>query len=104
MGSGVVSRTFIDYLSMSIRLYVNEHIKEHTEMYEQGFILMGAGMGVVGLFLTIMVAVMYGSAAIIKQIEDASPPPPESSGGGSKSNDLAEIAVAIAAVQSHSRS
>ncbi len=36
-------------------------------MIEEGLVLMGAGMGVVVLFLTIMVFVMYGSAAVFRR-------------------------------------
>ena len=37
-------------------------------MIDEGLVLMGAGMGVVVLFLTIMVVVMYGAAAIFRRI------------------------------------
>jgi Na+-transporting methylmalonyl-CoA/oxaloacetate decarboxylase gamma subunit len=35
-------------------------------MIDEGLVLMGAGMGVVVLFLTIMVVVMYGVAAVFR--------------------------------------
>ncbi len=62
-------------------------------MIEEGFVLMGAGMGVVGSFLTIMVVVMYGASAVLQRFD-------KKPGSGKKSKDLAEIAVAVAAVKS----
>lgn len=38
-------------------------------MIDEGLVLMGAGMGVVVLFLTIMVVVMYGAAAIFRRFD-----------------------------------
>ncbi len=73
-------------------------------MFEQGLILMGAGMGTVVSFLTIMVIVMYGSSAILRRY-DKKPPskgkPDTGATGRPKTEDLTEIAVAIAAVKSH---
>ncbi len=62
---------------------------------------MGAGMGVVGLFLTTMVIVMYGSSAILRRFDK----PPSKKAGSKRSadGDVAEIAVAIAAVKAHTR-
>ena len=62
-------------------------------MIEEGLVLMGAGMGVVGSFLSIMVVVMYGASSILRRFD-------EKSESGKKSKDLAEIAVAVAAVKS----
>lgn len=38
-------------------------------MIEEGLVLMGAGMGVVLLFLVLMVYSVHGSAAIIRRVE-----------------------------------
>ncbi len=38
-------------------------------MIDEGLVLMGAGMGVVVLFLTIMVVVMYGAAAVFRRFD-----------------------------------
>ena len=70
-------------------------------MIEQGLVLMGAGMGVVGLFLTLMVIVMYGASAILRKFEKE-PPKKKTIGGGRGGEDV-EIAVAIAAVKAHTR-
>jgi len=70
-------------------------------MIEQGLVLMGAGMGVVGLFLTLMVVVMYGASAILRKFEKE-PPKKKTTGGGRGGQDV-EIAVAIAAVKAHTR-
>ena len=75
-------------------------------MIEQGLVLMGAGMGVVGLFLTIMVLVMYGSSAVLRKFDQE--PPAKRSGKSKpakpkkKSDDLTEVAIAIAAAKNHS--
>ena len=41
-------------------------------MIDEGLVLMGAGMGVVVLFLAIMVVVMYGSAAVFRRFDKGS--------------------------------
>ncbi len=38
-------------------------------MLENGFILMGAGMGAVALFLTALVLVMIGTSAVVQRLE-----------------------------------
>ena len=75
-------------------------------MIEQGLVLMGAGMGVVGLFLTTMVLVMYGSSAILRRFDKAPPKKGSSkkkptSTGKKAGPDLAKTAVAIAAAKMH---
>lgn len=62
-------------------------------MIEEGFVLMGAGMGVVGSFLTIMVVVMYGASAVLRRFDNQ----PKK---GAESKNLTEIAVAVAVVKS----
>ncbi len=62
-------------------------------MIEEGFVLMGAGMGVVGSFLTIMVVVMYGASAVLRRFDKQ----PKK---GAKSKNLTEVAVAVAVVKS----
>lgn len=62
-------------------------------MIEEGFVLMGAGMGVVGFFLTTMVVVMYGASAVLRRFDNQ----PKS---GVESKNLTEIAVAVAVVKS----
>jgi len=69
----------------------------------QGLELMVAGMVMVFIFLTIMIISVNGAAAIIRRFEKDTPP----SGGGSSSSNkdnLAEVAIAVAAVKAHTRS
>ena len=65
-------------------------------MLEQGLSLMGIGMGTVGAFLTLMVFVMYGTAAILKDRFQDSPPQVT---GKSQQDDKVKIAIAIAAAK-----
>jgi oxaloacetate decarboxylase gamma subunit len=70
----------------------------------QGLELMVAGMGVVFAFLTLMVFTMHGAAAIIRKIEK--PETPQNPGAGSASShtdELAMVAVAIAAASAQTR-
>ncbi len=74
-------------------------------MIEQGLGLMVAGMGTVFLFLTTMVIVMYGSSVVLRKF-DKKPPSKKKTGSGGTTpprDELAKIAVAIAAVKAHSR-
>jgi sodium pump decarboxylase gamma subunit len=65
-------------------------------MLEQGLTLMAIGMGTVGAFLTLMVFVMYGTAAILKdRFQDPTP----QIKGKPKQDDKVKIAVAIAAAK-----
>ena len=68
-------------------------------MIEHGLVLMGAGMGTVGLFLTLMVVVMYGASAILRRFDKV--PEKKTPTGGGRGGNEAEIAVAIAAVKAH---
>jgi sodium pump decarboxylase gamma subunit len=77
-------------------------MSEGVNLIEQGLVLMGAGMGVVGLFLSLMVVVMYVSSFLLKKFEKERPPDGGEGPHGSK-DELAEIAVAIAAVKAHMR-
>jgi sodium pump decarboxylase gamma subunit len=69
-------------------------------MLEQAISLMGIGMGTVFSFLVLMVFVMYGTAAILK---DRFQDPPAQDGNGkarpSKQDDKIKIAIAIAAAK-----
>jgi sodium pump decarboxylase gamma subunit len=60
-------------------------------MITQGFFLMLIGMGVVFSFLAIMVLLMQGSALVCKRFDTVEAP--------ATSDNLAEIAVAIAATK-----
>lgn len=40
-----------------------------NDMLEDGFILMGAGMGAVGLFLAALVLVMHGTGTVVQRLE-----------------------------------
>ena len=71
---------------------------------EKGLVLMGAGMGVVLLFLTIMVIVMYGAAAILRRFDKPQIPTGGNGPTRATSDEMAEIAVAIAAVKAHTQS
>lgn len=69
-------------------------------MLEQAISLMGIGMGTVFSFLVLMVIVMHGTAAILKdRFQDA----PAQIGGGQKQQNNQEqnvkIAIAIAAAK-----
>ncbi|MBN2716014.1 MAG: OadG family protein [Deltaproteobacteria bacterium] len=64
-------------------------------MIGEGLELMVAGMGVVFLFLTLMVLVMSISAGILKRFDK----PVEATQTAGAGDPLAEVAVAIAAVQ-----
>lgn len=63
-------------------------------MIGEGLELMVAGMSVVFLFLALMVIVMYASAGILKRFDK-----PEQITQNAASDQLAEVAVAIAAVK-----
>jgi sodium pump decarboxylase gamma subunit len=69
----------------------------------EGLELMMAGMTVVFLFLSIMVSIMYGAAAILKKFEKPEEQTPGGNSSDSQNDGLAEIAVAIAAVKAHTR-
>ncbi len=102
--------------------------EELWTMIEQGLVLMGAGMGVVAVFLTTMVIIMYIAAAFFKKYahlfkdkKPGTPPRPKKpvrkavstsaknqrpkaqtgSKKGIETDDAVEIAVAIAAVKAH---
>ncbi|MBU0506941.1 MAG: OadG family protein [bacterium] len=60
-------------------------------MITQGLILMLIGMSVVFSFLAIMVLLMQGSAIVCKRFDTVDAP--------TTNDDLAEIAVAIAAIK-----
>jgi Na+-transporting methylmalonyl-CoA/oxaloacetate decarboxylase gamma subunit len=66
------------------------------QMLEQALSLMGIGMGTVGAFLTLMVFVMYGTAAILKdRFQDPTP----KDKAKPRQDDNVKIAVAIAAAK-----
>ncbi|MCP4199903.1 MAG: OadG family protein [Proteobacteria bacterium] len=88
-------------------------------MIQQGLVLMVAGMGMVFVFLTIMVLVMYGAAAVFRKYAGFFEPekavavvpnkqpqatlPKAMSKQGAAADKSAEIAVAIAAVKAYIR-
>jgi sodium pump decarboxylase gamma subunit len=88
-------------------------------MIQQGLVLMVAGMGMVFIFLTIMVCVMYGAAAVFRKYAGFFEPekaeavvqkkkpqaalPKATSKQGAAADTSAEIAVAIAAVKAYIR-
>jgi sodium pump decarboxylase gamma subunit len=88
-------------------------------MIQQGLVLMVAGMGMVFIFLTIMVLVMYGAAAVFRKYAGFFEPekamaiapkknpqatlPKATSKQGAAADTSAEIAVAIAAVKAYIR-
>jgi len=53
-------------------------------MMEDGLVLMGAGMGTVALFLTLMVLAVHASAAIIRRVEGNKAAKTAASGKGSR--------------------
>lgn len=67
---------------------------------KEGFELMIIGMGVVFSFLTLLVVIMYATAAFFKRFEAyfATESAPEEIPAD---DDLAEIAAIVAAVQAH---
>lgn len=69
----------------------------------EGLELMVAGMGVVFLFLTLMVFVMYGAAAVLKKFDKPEELTPGGGPSGAVADELAEVAVAIAAVKAHTQ-
>jgi oxaloacetate decarboxylase (Na+ extruding) subunit gamma len=66
-------------------------------MIGEGLELMVAGMSVVFLFLALMVLVMNLSAGILKRFDK--PEEAKKAGAGAAGDPMAEVAVAIAAVQ-----
>ena len=88
-------------------------------MIEQGLVLMVAGMGMVFVFLTIMVLVMYAAAGFFRKYADFFEPkkavaiapkkapqaalPKTTPKQGAAADTSAEIAVAIAAVKDYLR-
>jgi sodium pump decarboxylase gamma subunit len=88
-------------------------------MIQQGLVLMVAGMGMVFIFLTIMVFVMYGAAAVFRKYAGFFEPekavavvpkkrpqstlPKATFKQGAAADKSAEIAVAIAAVKAYIR-
>ncbi|MCK9521964.1 MAG: OadG family protein [Proteobacteria bacterium] len=70
----------------------------------QALELMAVGMGVVFAFLVLMVFTMYGAAAVIRKFEK--PEALKPAGGGisaAGANELALVAVAVAAANAQSR-
>jgi len=67
-----------------------------SELFEEAMVLMTAGMGTVFFFLTVLVLTMYLTAFLLKGTAVQSD---VSAKSGSNQNQLAEIAVAIAAVK-----
>ncbi|MBN2340659.1 MAG: OadG family protein [Deltaproteobacteria bacterium] len=67
-------------------------------MIGEGLELMVAGMSVVFLFLALMVIVMSLSAGVLKKFEKPENTTPGAGSGGA-GDPMAEVAVAIAAVQ-----
>jgi sodium pump decarboxylase gamma subunit len=72
-------------------------------MIQEGLVLMGAGMGVVGLFLTIMVVVVYGASAVLRRFDKEPPGKGKDAGAKRTGSNDAQLAVAIAAARSRSR-
>ena len=60
-------------------------MEESKSLIEQGFGLMGAGMGVVALFLTLMVFVMHATSLKLRKLDAAKPS--KNGGDGSKKNN-----------------
>lgn len=67
---------------------------------EKGLELMLAGMGGVFTFLALMVAIMYVTSLIFKKYEK---PAVLSQGNAGQDDQLAQVAVAIAAVKRHTQ-
>ncbi len=67
-----------------------------SELFEEAMVLMTAGMGTVFFFLTVLVLTMYLTAFLLKGTAVQTD---VSAKSGSNQNQLAEIAVAIAAVK-----
>ena len=71
-------------------------------LISQGLVLMIVGMGVVFAFLTLLVYAMSGSAAFFHKFAHLFPEETAPKSGTRKAaEDYSEIAVAIAAVQTH---
>ena len=67
---------------------------------EKGLELMVAGMGGVFIFLSLMVLVMYLSSIILTKFEKPEVLPESGTG---KNDQLAAVAVAVAAVKRHTQ-
>ena len=65
-------------------------------MLEQAISLMGIGMGTVGAFLTLMVFVMYGTAAILRDRFQDPPPPVSGQKKQATQDEKVKIAIAVA--------
>ena len=73
-----------------------------NELIYQGLVLMIVGMGVVFAFLTLLVYAMSGSAAFFQKFAYLFPEEQvQKSGARKAAEDYSEIAVAIAAVKTH---
>ena len=74
------------------------------DLIGQGLVLMIVGMGVVFAFLTLLVAAMSGSAAFFKKFAHLFPEEKQPQSGPRKAaEDYSEIAVAIAAIKTHTQ-
>ena len=67
------------------------------EIIGQGIVLMVAGMGIVYVFLTVLIAVTKGSSAFVAKFDHILPQDaPKKAPAKAASNDDADIALAIA--------
>lgn len=74
-------------------------------LISQGLVLMVVGMGVVFAFLTLLVHAMSGSAAFFKKYAHLfHEEQPKQPGSRKAAEDYSEIAIAIAAVKTHTNS
>ena len=74
-------------------------------LISQGLVLMVVGMGVVFAFLTLLVYAMSGSATFFKKFAHLFPEEKAPQSGVRKAaEDHSEIAIAIAAVKTHTQS
>lgn len=76
-----------------------------TGVLRQGLVLMGAGMGIVFVFLYLLVVVMRGIAIVVPRFNHLLPDivPKTPRADPIRSGDDAAVAVAIAAAVAHSR-
>lgn len=72
-------------------------------MLNDGLLVMFVGMSVVFGFLALMVCTMNISARVTKKLAKYFPEEPDDKGSAAGVNSNQEIAVAIAAIQAHSK-
>lgn len=82
---------------------INEIFWRDGTVLEKGLLVMFVGMSVVFSFLALMVCTMNISAVISKKLSKYFPEEPDDKGSSAGESSNQEIAVAIAAIQSHSK-